>query len=736
MSPKPPRNIASTVSSGRWFAVIGLLLMAIVLASSCCHTWVSSLTLATNFVSPATWAASVGMKSAELQRPAWPDEAKVGFASVAVVVAVLILATWLCGSFWLARKSGRSLVGALASWGIYGSVWWCLIGVWEWTWIAAGIVGWESFAVLLTVTPQFWLACCVSGWITTLFCLSVNPSIPDREGTPLSSRWLCNPALRWVWIACGLYVVTFTTMNWRLYFNLLIPHGDSAMYEEHLWNVLHGKGFRSYLDQGLFFGEHIQFVHLFLIPLYVFWPSHLLLELSESTALAFGSFPVFWMTRRQTGSDRTALAVAVAYLLYAPMQFLDIEIDLKTFRPEAFGIPLLLLTLDQLDRRNLRGLLIGLAFTLTVKEDYALVFGPLGLWILWHEFGGWPLGGRGSRRAEMSNGSPMFNPGSAGASPSQLAANVIRWRAPSSGWIATGVAMSIGSVAYLWLATRLVIPWFRSGAELHYVRYFPKFGKTPEQIIYTMLTKPGLLYGELVTTATILYAIAMLVPVAFLALLSPGRLAVGAPLFGVLCLNELAKDPRHQFHAPLVAIVFWSVAHAMPRAERGMKWLATWFGRLGPSTERAIPILPRTLLWTSTLTTGVFMTLSPLGISFWDPGSSYNWRQLYGPSRRAELFVHVPPLIPQSSRVASTDFVHPRFTHHDRSYDYSGYLREVSNYQKRVPDDTDFIVIDTQHPYSEIKRPDEILEYRDHPDQWELLPDETEGFFIVLRRRH
>ena len=37
------------------------------------------------------------------------------------------------------------------------------------------------------------------------------------------------------------------------------------------------------------------------------------------------------------------------------------------------------------------------------------------------------LGGRGSRRAALPNGSPMSNPGSAGASPSQIAVNVNHW---------------------------------------------------------------------------------------------------------------------------------------------------------------------------------------------------------------------------------------------------------------------------------------------------------------------
>ena len=680
------------MSPGLWFGAVGLLIVGSFLSASCLQTWLTSRVLATNFVSPSTWLDWVGARPAGT---GLPDEAPVAFSSVATVVAGLMLATWVGGSIWVTLRSGRPLPSALAHWGLWGAVWWCALDLWEWAWIAAGVAGWDSLSGLLAGTPQFWLAFCVTGWITTLAALAKSPTASAESPLRASTT-------RWVWLACGLYIVVFTTMNWRLYFNLLIPHGDSAMYEEHLWNVLHGKGFRSYLDQGLFLGEHIQFVHLFLIPVYLIWPSHLLMELAESSTLALGAFPVYWMARRHSGSDKTALAAAVAYLLYTPMQFLDIEIDLKTFRPEAFGIPLLLLTLDQLDRRNLRGMLIGLAFTLTVKEDYSLIFGPLGLWILWHAW---------CTRADLPEARDR------------------------RAWMTAGLSISVGSVGYLWLATRVIMPWFRSGAEVHYVRYFSKFGESPEQIITTMLSNPGLLFGELVSTATIVYALAMLAPVAFLPLFSPGRLAVGAPLFGILCLNELAKDPRHQFHAPLVAVVFWAVAAGIPAAANCLKGLAGRFGSL-TTNRAALSTIPQTLLWASALNTGIFFSLGPLGIPFWDAGSSWNWQRLYGASRRAQEFEHVMPLIPQNSRVASTDFVHPRFTHHARSYDYSQYLRKVSGYEQRVPDDTDFIVIDTQHPYSTIKRPQEIPEFRDHPDQWELLPDTTDGFFIILKRRH
>ncbi|HET6422436.1 MAG TPA: hypothetical protein VFG20_02060, partial [Planctomycetaceae bacterium] len=163
---------------------------------------------------------------------------------------------------------------------------------------------------------------------------------------------------------------------------------------------------------------------------------------------------------------------------------------------------------------------------------------------------------------------------------------------------------------------------------------------------------------------------------------------------------------------------FWSVAAALGRFQDAprLRVAGTW-------------------LWTSALATGLFFSLSPLGLPFWDAGSAWHWKKLYGPSDRGAEFAKIAPLIPVTARVASTDFVHPRFTHHERSYDYSQYVRKVSGYELRVPNDTDYIVIDTTHRYSTWKTPKDIPEYRDTPEQWELLTAPEGSAFIVLKRR-
>ena len=524
-------------------------------------------------------------------------------------------------------------------------------------------------------------------------------------------------------------------MNWRLWFNLRIPHGDSAMYEEHLWNLWHGKGFRSYLDQGLFLGEHIQVIHLLLLPLHLVWPSHLMMELCESTALALGAIPIFRMTRRSTGSARAGLLMSAAYLLYFPLHFLDIEIDLKTFRPESFCVPFFLFAFEALEEGRLRRTLILLAIALSAKEDYSIIIAPLGAWLAataWWDSRA--LGaGLPTPPLNVTAGLPPPN-GDLRSIPAAGSGDSRRAR------IIAGLCLAVFGVVYLLLAILVVIPWFRSGAELHYVRYFPKFGNSMGEVAKNMLTNPSLLFGELLTAKTALYALAMLLPVGFIALLSPSRLAVGLPLFGILCLSEFAGDgPRHHFHAPLVPIVFWATAIGVGNAGRVFGKLRSLITlsppHLGTPSPTPADSFARQFVWASAFTSGLFLSLSPAGIAFWDVGSSMSLWRLYAHDPRADQFPKVLAKIPRESRVASTDYVHPRFTHHERSYDYSHYRRRIAGYEDRVPEDTDFIVIDTRHPYSDLKSPNQVRELQTEPDRWELLPDETDGYFIVLRRK-
>lgn len=495
---------------------------------------------------------------------------------------------------------------------IRGWRWWVIPWCWEMTQILFHFGGFETTMVVMSTMYHYIAAIALAGWLAEL----VRPLIPElgRQPTGNTSGKLNDSAssrsIPFLLLGgVAAYVVVFTVMNWQLYQGLLVPHGDSVMYEEHLWNVLSGKGFRSYLDQGLFLGEHIQVIHLALLPIYSLWPSHLLLELSESLALASGAIPISWMARRWSGSTISALCLALAYLLYSPLQFLDIAIDLKTFRPICYGVPAILFALDQLERGRVKSTIVLFIIALAAKEDFALIMGPLGLWLAAQ-----PLLNRSQSTMKDAVAPPLL-------SNHKLA---LRY----------GIGLSIASVGYLLLVMRVLIPWFRDGKEVHYASYFDKFGKSTGEIIINMLTNPGLLIEQLVTIPSIVYLLALLLPLAFLPLLSPSRFAVAVPILVLLCLNKIVIDdprPWHHFHAPAVPVLFWAAAHSLHRFRAGAPGV---IGKLksylfGAGTQQTAVFAFALCAFVGS-TTG----MSPLSIQFWDSGSRTHWRSLYIPGER------------------------------------------------------------------------------------------------------
>ena len=518
----------------------------------------------------------------------------------------------------------------------------------------------------------------------------------------LPNEWSPRTAAVAVGVAAAAYLVAYLALNVGLYGNMRVPHGDSAMYEEHLWNVLHGKGFRSYLDQGLFLGEHIQVVHLLLLPLYAIWSSPLLLEAAESLAIAACGPLVYRLARRHGASPQTAAWLGVTTLLYTPLTYLDISIDQKTFRPITFGVPLLLWTIDAIERRRWRETAAAVVLTLSCKEDYALVLAPLGAWIAAFPSLGLPDEANTSDRKTQTR--------------------------------RAGLIVAAASLAYLVLAVLVVIPAFRGGEQTHYAAdYYPKLGGSTGEIVVTCLTQPWVPLGIILAAPGLIYLAHTLAPLGGSPLLSPSRLAVALPALGITILNKFTEQmpqPVHHFHAPVLPVLFWAMAAAQPFAAVVGKTSSRW--RL-PDRWTPRPVTLARFVAAMALATGLFDGYGPLSIRFYDPGQKLFAPNLYVPDDRAAAWDAVDALIPLDARVASTDHIRPRLTHRERNYDYGQvFRRAVADYEDRVPDDADWIVLDRRGPYSSIGSLDEIRELQREPERWEVVAD---GAFIVLRRR-
>ncbi len=673
-------------------AFIGCLLLQIAVVALFLLFVGENEVVAGAFVSQSTWLSFLSLIGSQISRAADGVMVSLPFGVIGLLSILLVTAVNIAPSL-LTRLNGspKKVENRFFSKTFANTLWTVPIALWSVLWILNFLTPGAVLTIWLVRTVQMAFALTLAGWLweSTKALLPTNPGAIEENTTRKSMK--CRLA---VGVAMLVYVLVFVAMNFGLWFNLQIPHGDSSMYEEHLWNTLHGKGFRSYLDQGLFLGEHVQVVHLLLLPIYALWPSHLCLEMCGSIASALGAIPVFLIAKRYGKSELAAALVSIGYLLAFPLQYLDIAVDLKTFRPSAFGIPALLFAILFAEQKRWIWMTVCFAIALASQEDFAVVIAPFGLWLAVNAFLEW----RKTKSTSARN------------------------------TLILGGLIAVVATVYVFTVVKVVIPWFRSGTPVHYVSYFEAFGTSPFEIVWNLLTRPDLVGRELVTSATLALLLHLFIPYG-----TPyrawSRLLVGFPLFVLLAANQLTREfpgPFHHFHAPMLPILGWAAA-----SQLGL--MRTTDAARPAQREQKVRELG---LWVCccAVTTGLFFSISPLGIKFWDSGNAFYWKLLYVPDERATEFAKIPPLIPQTARVASTDFVHPRFTHYERSYDYSHYPRRVADYEDKVPDDTDYIVIDTKHRYSEIQRFEEMREYRNQRDQWEQVPVDTKGYFIVLKR--
>jgi uncharacterized membrane protein len=627
---------------------------------------------------------STGLR-AELQRTLF----KASFERLFGLAAETLLGAWMIGSFLaslISWMSWRRMLWRSAKQFLYVGV----IGLFELLWASGpllhGTAADRWFATLLGLLP-FFHAVAWGGLIAGSLDLVL---LPERR--PMLRRWLANPAV--AWLAAAAFAATFATLGILQYRALMVPHGDTAMYEEHLWNLLHGKGFRSQLDSGrLFLGEHLEVIHILLIPIYMWSPSLPTLSVCLSLGLGSGAIAVRGITRRLTGSDGAANWLAAAYLLYFPLQYLNLEVSLKSFRPENLGVPLLLFALWSLEAGRYRTMLALMGLAVLAKEDYAIPIGMIGLYLAVRP---------GPRRVRL-----------------------------------LGVGVFASSVVLLWFVLSVFIPYFR-GAPPHYTAYFQELGRTPAEIVANAVRHPGVVANRLFTMESTLYLLTLTIAVGGLPLLGPSRLWTLAPTLVSILLIQLrdARSTFFHFHAPLVPIIFWAAAEGLNRFQMVDR-------RLQIGRTPAVSAGPQSATWQThstrfacfaaacALVSGFVAGKSPLSIAFYDrhAGQRGFARLLYSPGERVRRLEHLLPLIPLDARVAATDYVRPRFTHHRECHQYG-----EGGLKPHVPAETiDYIVVDLTGPFSDWMQGRAMKELRDK-EHWETIYDDL-FFFIVLRAK-
>jgi uncharacterized membrane protein len=290
---------------------------------------------------------------------------------------------------------------------------------------------------------------------------------------------------------------------------------DLAIFSQAVDRLLAGSLFSSIRGMR-WLGDHAS-LNLFLVaPLYAVARSPLTLLVVQSVALALGALPAYRLAARELGDRRAGIVMAAAYLLHPVVGY----VNLFEFHPEALSVTPLLFAFDALRTGRHARLALWSALALLGREDVALVVGMMGFhaWIARVP--------RAGRAAAVCCGLAVLS--------LVLSFGVLR---P----LFAGPQSDYGLMYRAWGGTPLAV---LGGIAAHPVRALAALIATPGNPTDSLLKQQ--------------YWLHLLLPLAFVPLLSPGTLVITLPIVleHLLSMREAQHTVVFQYAALVVPFVF------------------------------------------------------------------------------------------------------------------------------------------------------------------------------------
>ncbi len=188
-----------------------------------------------------------------------------------------------------------------------------------------------------------------------------------------------------VWGVTGVAVTAFFMLYYFVHFGHLTSdvhrgYGDSAfdigLYDQGLWLLsrFHAP-YVTEMGRNLF-GDHTQFLLLFLVPFYWIRPDATTLLWIQAAALALGAVPVYMLAMRRLANPLFATILAAAFLLHPALA----QTNLENFHPDALLVPILGFAIYAAVENKPRMFVVFSVLALLGKEDVVLILLPLLVW--------------------------------------------------------------------------------------------------------------------------------------------------------------------------------------------------------------------------------------------------------------------------------------------------------------------------------------------------------------------
>ncbi len=179
-------------------------------------------------------------------------------------------------------------------------------------------------------------------------------------------------------LVVGGMLTTLSLMRYGAYNVGMFDLGNMA---QAIWSAGHGRPLEFTFTEGNLsrLALHVEVIYFLLALPYRLWPDPRLLLVVQAALFTLGALPVYRLVLRHTGSRNAARALMLSYLLYPVAQ----TAVLFDFHGDTLAMPLLLLTIEALDRRAWRPYALWLALALSCKLYVGIVVTTLGVVIGW-----------------------------------------------------------------------------------------------------------------------------------------------------------------------------------------------------------------------------------------------------------------------------------------------------------------------------------------------------------------
>jgi uncharacterized membrane protein len=354
--------------------------------------------------------------------------------------------------------------------------------------------------------------------------LSAREAEAPRSRSELATRALARPWPLVVWAALVSWSALLFAEVRSDYLGFRLARFDLGNMVQAVWSTAHGRPLEMTLlsgEQAVRFASHVDPILVLFAPIFVLWPSPLVLAGAQIAACALGALPVFWLARRHLASEKAAALLALAYLAYPWLAWTALD----AMHPVTLAIPLFLYAIWFLDSDRLWAFALCALLVAATGELMGLPLAALGLWY-------WLA--RGHRRS--------------------------------------GLLITAAGLAWTLLAVKVIVPAFH-GEESPFYSYYATVGGSPEGVLRTLFTDPGTIASALLGGTDLAYLILLGVPLAGFFFLAPGLAAVALPQLVANGLSDspATSGPQHQYVAAVIPFLIAATVlgiSRLPRARR------------------------------------------------------------------------------------------------------------------------------------------------------------------------